>query len=119
MAKLSCSAENCVNNIGGLCTAGAIQIGGENAHSTKGTQCNTFGERNFKNALESVTNTNYLGELVQAFSSNDIKMSPKIGCEAINCMFNKDKICNASNVHIRGNNAESEYGTKCETFIAK
>jgi hypothetical protein len=120
MAKLSCNAENCVNNVtGAFCTAGVIHIKGNNAHSSQGTICSTFAEKNFKNAVISMTNTNYTGELMQVFSSNDIVVNPGIKCGAEKCVYNENQNCNAPNVLINGEHSVSQLSTQCETFIER
>jgi hypothetical protein len=118
MAKLSCNAENCVNNVsGGFCTAGQIHIKGDNAHSSEGTLCSTFAEKSFKNSVKSMTNTNYTGELMQIFSDDEIVVSPDIKCEAVKCVFNENHNCKAKNVLINGEHSVSELSTQCETFV--
>ncbi|WP_315114377.1 DUF1540 domain-containing protein [Clostridium intestinale] len=118
MNKLGCSAMDCVNNISGLCSANVILVTGHDASSSSGTQCGTFAEKSFKNAVTSVGNTNYVGELKQMFSNNsEILMSPEVKCEARKCAYNKRGECSADNLVIFGPEARSSYGTACETFI--
>lgn len=119
MTKLSCNAEACTNNVGGFCTAATIHIHGIDAHSTSGTQCNTFAQKSFRNAVASMLNTNYTGEIRQLFSDDNVAISPNIKCEAINCLYNHSKACTASNVQIYGPQASFDFGTQCETFIEK
>lgn len=117
MPKLICSANNCVNNIGGLCTANTIDVHGMRAHSSNETECETFAEKGLKNALANLVNMNITGEIRQVFSGSSIEMSPKIKCQAVNCSHNKDKICIARMVQIYGPGAVTSEGTECETFI--
>ncbi|MCY6371251.1 DUF1540 domain-containing protein [Clostridium ganghwense] len=115
--KLSCSAGNCVHNINGLCAAREIQVTGLTATTSNATQCNTFAERNFKNAFTNLANMNVVGEAKQLFARNSsVEMSPKIACDAQNCLYNKNKICNASSVQINGLQAQTSELTQCETF---
>ena len=107
--KLSCNITSCVNNVAsGMCSAENILVIGKNANSSKDTQCETFALESFKNALASVANTNYVGEVVQAFNESEIKMSPHIKCEASNCRFYENHLCIASNVQIIGNENSKE-----------
>lgn len=118
MGKLGCSAMNCVNNVSGLCSANVILIKGHNASTSSGTECSTFAEKSFRNAVTSVANTNYVGEVKQMFSDNsEILMSPDVQCEARKCLYNKRGLCSADNLVVFGPGAINAYGTVCETFI--
>lgn len=114
--KLSCSAGNCVHNMNGLCSANSIHVNGITSHSSSGTDCSTFSEKGFKNAFMNMGNMNIGGEIRQLFNSGSVEMSPKIQCDAVNCMYNANKQCDASNIQIYGPGATSVTGTQCETF---
>ncbi|SHK41952.1 protein of unknown function [Clostridium cavendishii DSM 21758] len=116
MTKVGCSAEGCVNNIGGMCSAGTISIQGIGAHSSSGTECKTFAKKNFKNAFKSIANTNYTGEIIQSMVTDDIVMNPDIICNATNCEHNLSNRCMASDIQVFGPKAKSSHGTQCETF---
>lgn len=116
MAKLMCSANTCVNNMNGLCSANTINVHGIKAHSTDGTECETFAEKGIKNALSNLTNMNIPGEIRQLFSGNSVEMSPHIKCQAVNCVHNRSKECIARTVQIYGPGAVTSEGTECETF---
>ncbi|OFI07484.1 hypothetical protein CLOACE_03130 [Clostridium acetireducens DSM 10703] len=118
-AELICSAANCVYNSNGLCSANNISVKGSTAHSSTGTECNTFKEKGFKNAITNVANMNVPGEIRQVFSKDSIEMSPNIRCEAVNCIYNSNTDCNASNVQIHGPGADKSCYTQCETFKEK
>jgi len=115
--KLSCSATECVHNINSLCSANTIHVGGINAYTSGGTQCDTFAEKSFKNAFANMGNMNVVGEIKQLFTNSSVEMSPQIKCDAIRCTYNEGKICVASNVQIYGPAAGTSEGTQCETFI--
>lgn len=117
MSVLSCGALNCVYNMSGLCSARKIQVDGEDAHESEGTDCGTFEQRGLKSAFTNMANMNIGGELRQVFDKDTIDMSPQIKCDAVRCSYNADKICHASNVQISGHGAETSIETKCETFI--
>lgn len=116
MTKLSCNASNCVNNVGGLCSARIIHVVGENAHISRGTECETFEENNIGSAIKGITNMNIGGELRQAFESERIVMSPEIVCDAARCIYNVNRSCNAESIQVYGPDALSSSNTECETF---
>ncbi|MCY6483282.1 DUF1540 domain-containing protein [Clostridium aestuarii] len=116
---LSCSVGKCVHNINGLCSAREINVGGLKANTSSDTQCGTFAEKGLKNAFTNLANMNISGELKQVFAKNSIEMSPKIICNAENCSYNNNRICNAPNVQIKGLRAQMSEQTECETFIQK
>lgn len=113
--ELSCSALDCVHNLSGLCSANKIHVLGAGAHSSTETMCDTFA-KGFKNAVTHVTNMNVAGEIKQLFTNSTIEMSPIIKCEAINCIYNEERVCRADNVMIYGPRADGSEGTQCETF---
>lgn len=113
MSKLICSAINCLNNIDGLCTARNIYI---KQGVNRKTYCETFASRTFKNALASMTNINFAGEIRQAFNKKDIVMSPNIVCSADKCSYNMKGECVALNVQIYGVTCNNSQCTQCETF---
>jgi len=115
--KLNCSADGCVHNMRGLCSANHISVEGNQAHTSKSTECNTFEQKGFVNAFTNVTNMNISGEIRQFVNKNDSAMGPSIKCAAINCTHNVDEICGASSVAIHGPGATSSEGTQCETFV--
>jgi hypothetical protein len=78
--------------------------------------CDTFAAKGFKNAVTHVVNMNVAGEIKQLFTNSTIEMSPIIKCEAINCVYNEERVCAADNVMIYGPGANSSEGTQCETF---
>lgn len=114
--KLSCSAANCVNNVNGLCSANTIEVDGPRAQTSSGTECNTFAQKGFKNAVMNLTNMNLPGEIRQIFSKDSVEMNPSIKCRAVNCIHNINEICNAKSVMIYGPGARSSDDTECQTF---
>jgi Domain of Unknown Function (DUF1540). len=120
MGKLSCNATNCVNNVAGLCSADIISIKGKDAISSSETVCDTFKQKGIMNALVSMGNTNYVGEVEQMFSDfHEILMTPEVHCNAKKCIYNKHGICGADNLFIYGPRADSVQNTECETFNNK
>lgn len=114
--KLNCTADTCVNNINNLCSANTIHVEGNIANTSSETECETFSEKGFRNAVTNLANMNFGGEIKQLLNSDSIVMSPKIKCEAINCQHNSARICNADNVTINGPGAATSSATLCETF---
>lgn len=114
--QLSCSAINCVHNMSGLCSANTIHVLGSGAFTSSQTMCNTFAEKGLKNAIANIGNMNIVGEIKQVFTKESIEMSPAIKCEAINCLYNSNRICSADHVQIQGLDANGSEGTDCETF---
>lgn len=115
--RLTCNADNCVNNVNGLCSANSIKVNGLNSHSSSGTECETFAARGIKNAIWNLNNMNIPGEIRQLFSTSTIEMSPNVKCEADNCVHNSTGKCIAANIQITGPTANVSADTKCETFI--
>ena len=115
--KLNCSADGCVHNMSGLCSANKISVEGNMAHSSKSTECRTFAQKGFINAFANATNMNIPGEIRQFVNKDEVVMSPTIKCQAVNCTHNVDQVCGASDVAIQGPGATSSEGTQCETFI--
>ncbi|SCN25944.1 hypothetical protein N3C_2595 [Clostridium sp. N3C] len=113
---LSCNAVNCVHNMGGLCSANKIQINGMSALTSTSTQCMTFAEKGFINALMNISNINIPGEIRQLVSKDGIHMYPEVACNAVKCVHNKDQRCEADRVIIAGAHAMDNEGTYCETF---
>ena len=114
--KLTCGATGCVNNIGNYCTARYIDIDIKQVDKNKFTTfCNTFGERNLKEALREAGNVNFGGAIHQALDNSDIYMSPFINCLAYKCVHNDNGRCEAKNILINSFNGD---GTEpyCETY---
>mgnify|MGYP001607580056 FL=1 len=97
----------------------SINVLGSNAHSLEETQCETFAEKGLKNSINNVLNINVIGEFKQVFNKDTIEMSPKIRCEAVNCMHNDEEICSAHNIMVNGKGALKSEKTECETFKEK
>ena len=119
MTRLSCTARTCVHNEGGLCEAESILIEGTDANTSLETFCSSFRENSVSEQFTAAfTNTNYMGELMQIFSSKDqIKMNPNIGWHATRCFYNGNGRCEALDIAIRGDRASDPRETLCETFV--
>lgn len=113
---LTCSAQSCIHNMSGLCSANVIHVNGAGAHTSEYTNCGTFAEKGLRNAVH-MLNMNVPGEVRQLFNSTSIQMSPKIKCDAVLCRYNNNRDCNANFVQIQGPGALTSANTECETFI--
>lgn len=113
---LSCSAQSCVHNINGLCSANKIHVSGVSANTSSGTQCETFAEKGLVNSITHVFNMNVPGEIRQLFNKGDVYMSPVISCDALQCIYNSNRACTAGRVQVTGPEAGSSQETQCETF---
>lgn len=114
--KLRCSAVNCANNVNETCIANRIHIIGTSAHTSLGTECDTFLEKGDIFSTSHFTNRNLAGEYAQLFSSEPVEMSPNITCDAEECIYNVNNLCSADYVKIEGDKAEDSRQTQCETF---
>ncbi|MPQ42683.1 DUF1540 domain-containing protein [Clostridium tarantellae] len=118
MARLICTAYNCVNNVNSLCTAFNLHIEGEKANCKSETMCETFAPRTFINALKNTFNTNYVGSIMQALNP-DFDVVHHIYCNVTNCTYNIGLKCTSTDIRILGDNANTSENTECETFFHK
>lgn len=117
MTILNCSAMSCVHNEAGMCQAGYILIEGKNSTTTLETKCSSYKPNKFINQVRALVNTNYVGEVMQLFSSMDrVKMNPQINCQALNCFFNSSGKCESRNVAISVDKSDTTK-VMCETFV--
>lgn len=114
--KLICKAEECVNNMGGFCTARVINMIGVLAREKEDVKCSTFGERTITEALKNATNLNLGGAFAQAFNTEKIEISPEVLCSAEKCIYNHKKKCVAKDVFVNENALTSVGSPYCETF---
>ncbi|MBD7911095.1 MULTISPECIES: DUF1540 domain-containing protein [Clostridium] len=118
MVKLNCTARSCVYNEGGLCSAQEILVQGINSNTSENTYCSSFRLDTVSNEFRAIGSTNFPGEVMQIFSSQDeIKLSPLVNCHARNCFYNGGGICGARDISVMGDGAREETETMCETFI--
>lgn len=104
MPALVCSAQNCIFNDAMYCSKGDIRVGGEDATVCQDTCCASFEERRRDSARSAVGSPS---------ANIDIK------CEAENCKYNDNCICNANHVDIAGAVACECGETECVTFDEK
>ena len=101
MPSLVCSAQSCVYNNGMYCSKGDIKVGGDNAETSEETCCTSFRARTSEGAKSS------MGTPSQKI---------EVACEACECMYNKDCVCDADKIGISGASACKCEQTECSTF---
>lgn len=117
MNKLTCNEVNCVNNMGGFCTARVIHINGILADESVDTDCGTYGEKITTKALKNITNVNLGGAISQGLNMNSVEISPSIVCDAVKCIYNTGKRgCSAKNVLVNTDILIPSGSPYCETF---
>lgn len=116
MNKLVCSGVQCVNNIGGFCTARVINVNGVLAGEDEDTQCGTYGERTLTKAIKNIGNLNIGAALEQSFTTDSLEMSPEVLCDAKNCRFNNNKKCVAPDILMATDELMPSKAPYCGTF---
>ncbi|WP_425801931.1 DUF1540 domain-containing protein [Desulfitobacterium sp. Sab5] len=117
MEKLKCNAANCLYNYNTICSADEIKVQGGGTTSGDATFCGTFSTRGLGNYVSSITNMNYGGAAKQLLSNN--RMEPHVLCDAVNCTYNSDQICNANGIEILNDVASAAEQTECQTFYPR
>ena len=99
---LKCNSTDCIfNDQGGGCFASNISVTGRNAKTTSETNCATYQSK-------SDQNTEFANDFME-MGKREVKNN-NIICDALNCAYNKNTSCMASNVQINSGDAS------CETF---
>lgn len=92
--NLRCDATRCIHNNGNYCYAGRISIEGRLADDIDDTYCSTFKEKDYQQFTSSIgIDTPY------PINTDQIK------CDAINCIYNNNKLCKADKIKINSGNA--------------
>lgn len=117
MEKLKCNAVNCLYNYNTVCSADEIKVQGGSTTNGDTTFCGTFSTRDLGNYVSSITNMNYGGAAKQLFGND--QMEPHVLCDAVNCTYNSDKICNANGIEILNDVASIAEQTECQTFYPR
>lgn len=100
MTGLDCSVSTCYYNEDKCCCRSEIQVNGDSADKNDDTCCGSF-----KKQSSETTN-----------SSKTPNPELSVGCDALNCVYNEDKICNADHIDISGHSADKSEQTLCSTF---
>ncbi len=104
MTRLQCSAVHCEFNDDNHCCLPGIKIGGgDKAHSSRETCCDSFRERSNQASNRSAT-----------FNRPDDKLN--VSCSACKCKYNHAGACCADNVKIGNAAAYRHQDTECHTF---
>ncbi len=101
MPNLDCTVTTCTYNVDEYCAKGAILVAGEDAKQPRETCCSSFEDK------KTCGCTN---------SSRMVDHQVKVECEAVDCIFNEAKMCNAGQIGIAGSNACTCKETECSSF---
>ena len=104
MTNLDCNVVGCSYNMNNSCRREDITVGGSEAHKASETVCRSFSPKGTN------TLTNACG---------GAKKATKVACDAVNCKFNKAKMCSAEHIGIAGKNAVTNGETECGSFEQK
>ena len=104
MTDLTCSAETCVHNSDRYCCKGTILVDGADAKTPGETSCASFDER------------------VQGCCKNKYETPSRaldVDCEAVSCVFNKERKCTAEEISIAGHGAKNADGKECASYRSR
>lgn len=120
MTKLNCSAKNCDHNEEGICKASNIIIEGISSESSKDTYCSSYIDQDGEVGYSSGVANSYIANMMESSISSayEMPMSPYVSCNAINCQYNLNGVCQSRDVLIYGEQ-NGILGTMCDTFIHK
>ena len=106
MPHLSCSVPTCSSNCQGRCCRPEISVHGPAACHQEETDCLSFEAKKYlpTNCLHEYDNPN---------------ACPLVHCDAVNCVYNENRLCAADTVEIYGKGAEAVQTTACNTFRCK
>lgn len=113
--QLKCNADHCLYNRSHLCSAETIEVQGGQTMGGDATFCGTFNSKELGNYVSSLGNMNYSGAAQQMFSGEPV-MDPKVLCNAVNCVYNSEKLCQADAVQIQNEVSTTAEQTECQTF---
>lgn len=100
MPDLRCHVTNCTYYQDDYCCAGRISVDGQRASDPDATCCNTFIEQSAQNT-----------------ASYEPTPHMMVQCDATNCKYNGDYICQASSIQISGESScHHSSATLCATF---
>lgn len=104
MVRLDCNVKNCIHNADNCCCRGNILVDGSHAWDKEATNCSSFYLRPEGSAANNMeTPDTYLG----------------VDCYAENCRFNRNMVCHAEHIQIKGAQAFTVPETECSSFEAK
>lgn len=101
MTNLECTVTNCLHNCDCRCCKQTIVVDGQGAQDKKETYCGSFDE-------------NKDGSFKNVFKTPENRL--EIDCEALNCIYNENRHCQAERIGIKGAGANKAEQTLCDTF---
>lgn len=104
MTELKCSVTSCLHYADDHCCKTAIIVDGQDAGKKCETCCGSFDE-------------NKDGAFHNLFKTPENRL--EVDCEAVTCVYNEDRHCNAEHIGIAGDGASEASQTECATFKAK
>lgn len=102
MTQLDCTATQCRYNDNKMCCRAGITVEGIDARKCEETYCGNYEVGKDGCACNSVNEPNGVTDIT---------------CDAMKCVYNKNKMCNAGSVDIVTSSGVGQ--TKCESFQAK
>ena len=107
MSNLHCTVTDCTHNCDRLCTLSSIKVEGQNADKAQLTFCHSFTPRN-TDRCNRTENVRCLEISADA--------ETHIACDALTCAYNKNNVCSAKQVDVKGDHACTCTDTQCATF---
>ena len=104
MTKLDCSVTGCMHNAENCCCKNVIVVEGQTAREKCDTCCGSYDE-------------NKGGMFRNMFKTPENRL--EVECEAVNCVYNKDRFCEAEHIGITGGDTTEAQGTECSSFKAR
>lgn len=104
MTRLDCTVTTCIHNSDERCCKQAIIVDGSEAKDTYDTCCGSFDE-------------NREGSFKNVFKTPESRL--EIDCEATNCVYNRERHCEAERIGIIGDGASDASHTECATFLMR
>ena len=101
--KLDCNVEHCAYNADHCCKRTDIEVKGENAKVSADTSCGSFAP------------SGKAKNLVNACGC--AKQDTQVHCDAVECMYNSDRMCHANHIGISGREADTMQDTECASFV--
>lgn len=110
MPRLKCGVDSCTYWHKKYCVRDGILVKGETALSENETKCSSYRKGDRK-----ATDRSYKFEIGRIGDPKFLDVS----CEAMNCVFNKRRICHAEDIKIDGSRARRSSETFCSSFELK
>lgn len=101
MTKLDCNVVNCAYNEDSCCKRSNISVEGEDAHVSPETCCGSFALKGCNCASN---------------AADCVCKETEVACDAIECMYNRSKQCQANHIGICGRSASCCDQTECGSF---